>query len=381
MTTGPATVDATTGDTITAPAVRRCAYSQCGQPLPNREGRGPKLRYCRDRRWEPENKTCREMAAAERGARRAAGDPAPLAALAALAEHIEEAGAPLAELYAQIQDALDDAATAALRAAQQAHQDAAEQAERAEQALTLANRAADGQRQAEAARDQALARTQEAERRATEARRTADEQVAAAAQQVTAATERLAAAERERGQAQATGAAAVNRATEEIRRREDAERGTAAALAECRDLRILLDTARSEVVELRQLLTQATRRAEQAETGHAHLVEQADRLRDQVGLATSQRDDADRLAREAEAEADRLARELVSARAASSAATAAEQAATARAQRAETQVDQLLAVLPRRLEAGGQNGPQEATRAEPGLRPAPEGIVDPLTAG
>src|SRR5262249_9176081 len=113
---------------------RHCQYGQCRDALPNREGRGPKLRYCRDRRWDPDNKTCRQMAAAERAARRAAGGDAPLDTLAALADRIDEAGAPLAELYAQLQDALDETATAALAAAQEAHQHAAAEGRRAEQA-------------------------------------------------------------------------------------------------------------------------------------------------------------------------------------------------------------------------------------------------------
>src|SRR5689334_7003380 len=100
-----ATADVTATD---AGGGRRCQYHQCRLVLPNKEGRGPKLRYCRDRRWDPDGKSCREMAAVDRATRRAAGSAAPLDTLAVLAERIEEAGAPLAELYGQIQDTLDE---------------------------------------------------------------------------------------------------------------------------------------------------------------------------------------------------------------------------------------------------------------------------------
>ena len=55
----------------------RCGCSQCELVLPHRGGRGGKLRYCPDRRWEPGQKTCRQMAAVERAALRALGRPAP----------------------------------------------------------------------------------------------------------------------------------------------------------------------------------------------------------------------------------------------------------------------------------------------------------------
>src|SRR5262245_20729215 len=108
MTDAPTTVEAAIGQG------RRCEYSQCGLLLPNRETRGPKYRYCPSRRWDPDNKTCREMAAAERNARRAVGQFDPLQTFRALTEQLNDVVSPLAELLAQVQDAVDDVSTGAL---------------------------------------------------------------------------------------------------------------------------------------------------------------------------------------------------------------------------------------------------------------------------
>ncbi len=330
---------------------RRCQYSQCRDVLPNREGRGPKLRYCRDRRWDPDDRTCREMAATERATRRAAGGDAPLDTLAALADRVEQAGAPLVELYAQIQDTLDEAASTALAAAQQAHQHAAAEGQRAEQSASAANRAAEAQRQAEAARDRAMAQAQEAERRAGAARREADERVAAA-------TERLATAERERGQAQATAAAAIAAAAEETRRREEADSAAAGAHAEAQALREQLDSARAGQAELRTQLVEVAGRAKHAEADNTRLHERVDAPTTRAAAAERHRRTTEHQRDVARAEAARVAKELDAARADTK--TYTEKLATA-----DARIDQLLAVL-----AAGPQQPAAPVAEEP-LLPGP----------
>src|SRR5438309_1801816 len=115
MTVGLPALDAAAG-------ARRCGYSQCGLPLPTREGRGPKWRYCRDpeRTWGPDHKTCREMAAAERAGRQAVGVDAALATAAGETrrrEDAEQAAATAAAEARVLRDDLDAvrSAEAALR--------------------------------------------------------------------------------------------------------------------------------------------------------------------------------------------------------------------------------------------------------------------------
>src|SRR5215468_5059316 len=72
-------------DGLASGSARVCGYSQCGAAL-EYDGRGRPPEYCADRRWPPDNKTCKQMAAAERAGERAAGLDAPLADFRATAE-------------------------------------------------------------------------------------------------------------------------------------------------------------------------------------------------------------------------------------------------------------------------------------------------------
>src|SRR5437763_11908494 len=74
---------------------RVCGYSQCGNTL-DYDGRGRPPEYCPDRRW-PGDKTCKQMAAADRAGERAAGLDAPLDTFRASTDRLVAAAGPLAE--------------------------------------------------------------------------------------------------------------------------------------------------------------------------------------------------------------------------------------------------------------------------------------------
>src|SRR5690606_40843485 len=68
--------------------VQTCALPiwRCGRPLAY-DGRGRPPEYCPDRRWA-DGKTCKQMAAAERAAERAAGLEMPLETFRAAGERL-----------------------------------------------------------------------------------------------------------------------------------------------------------------------------------------------------------------------------------------------------------------------------------------------------
>lgn len=337
---------------------RRCGYRECNQPLPSREGRGPKYRYCPDRTW-PGGKGCKEMAALERASHRAAGLDVCMDTFRTVADQLADAAEPLAETLAAVLDALDEVAAGALSRVGEADIAAAAAAERAEAAHTSANQAVAARQQADAARDRARAEAADADRRARAVRVEADEQIATA-------TERLAVAERERGQAQATAVAAVAAAGTDGRRREEAERQLAEARMEVRALHEQLEAARGGQAQARVEVGDATRRADLADADNTRLGEQyaaligqarradaaltaarAQAVEDQATIAKlrEQGEQLHRLVAEASAEAARDRARAEAAGQASEEAQRLAQSTEARAERAERRLDALVSGL------------------------------------
>jgi len=238
-------------DQMTSGAGRVCGYSQCGAAL-DYDGRGRPPEYCADRRWPPDNKTCKQMAATERAGERAAGLDAPLADFRATADRFAPVAAELAAQLGEVVDAVHGVADGALVRVRDAEQVATAAVDRAQAADEVAARAVRAQRAAETEAAQAKDTAREAEARARTARRDADEQVQRA-------TQRAAEAERARGRAEATAAAATAALAEATDRRDDAERRAAAAdqratslTAEVAVLRRDLDAAAADATHLRR---------------------------------------------------------------------------------------------------------------------------------
>lgn len=330
---------------------RHCGYNQCGRELPY-DGRGRPPEYCQDRRW-PGGRTCRQMAAAERAAERAAGLEVPLDAFRAAGDRLAAVASPLARQLAELVDAVkgvQDGALTRMHDAEQHAQQAAAQAQAAQEATVAAKRA---QQLAELERDRARAAAADADQRAATARAEADEQTRRAWRQV-------ADADHARGQAEATAAAAAQAHAEETARREAAEQRTTVAEAELRTLRAVLDAERDTSAGLRDQLADSSRQATAAEAAAAGLrteLAQAYRERDTAtgraaaleaelrtltgNLEASQAElDASR------AETVRLASERDQLRQQLAAARDSTAAAQRRAELAETRLDQLIASLP-----------------------------------
>jgi hypothetical protein len=177
-----------------------CGYHQCRAEL-EYDGRGRPPEYCPDRRWPPDNKTCKQMAAAGRAGERATGLDAALDDYRASTDRLIAAAGPLVR---QLTDALTavaavrDGALARVSTAEQAALDAAQRVRDAEEVTSRSQRA---QRAADADRDRARATAHDADLRAATARDDADRRVQEALRLV-------AAHEHGRGQAEATAAAA-----------------------------------------------------------------------------------------------------------------------------------------------------------------------------
>jgi chromosome segregation ATPase len=325
-------------------SVRHCGYVHCTRELPY-EGRGRPLEYCQDRRW-PGDRTCRQMAAAERMAERAAGLDAPLDAFRAASDRLAMVASPLARQLAELVDAVkgvQDGALTRMRDSEQSSQLAAAQARAAQDATGQARRA---QQAAEADRDRARAAAAEADQRAVAARTEADEQIRRA-------WRRVADADHARGQAETAAAAASQAQAEETARREAAEQRATLTEAELRTLRALLDTERATTAQLRDQLADTTRRAgaaEAATTGLRTELAQVRGERDAAGdriaalkaelrAAAADRDVSRTAAAQLTGERDQLRHALDGARDTTI-------AAQRRAERAEARLDQLIASLP-----------------------------------
>ena len=143
-----------------ASRTRYCGYHACGQPLAY-DGRGRPPEYCPDRRW-PGGRTCRQMAAAERAAERAAGLATPLDTFRALSDRLADTAAPLVRQLTELLDAVTQVRDDALARMQEARQAEAAAEQRAREACEAAERAEQARRAAEADRDAALAQAETA---------------------------------------------------------------------------------------------------------------------------------------------------------------------------------------------------------------------------
>ncbi|MCP2251462.1 hypothetical protein LY13_000190 [Prauserella aidingensis] len=270
---------------VTDPQAARCGFRHCRQPLPPPGPRGGRpYEFCPDRRW-PDNKTCKQLAAAEHALRTALGDTDPPTALRDATDTFAEASRQALEPLQTLGSALEDVTA------------------RMQEELTAAATRAD---EADAAAEQARQAQAEAEERAAEAQRLRDEAIAEAdraradadeaqdtAQQATSAAEAAALAQ---ARAEATAEATAERA----RTAEDQNKVTRARVDELTE-------------RLDQLRGQLAQRTGERDTAQAALEEHRTRSRDleqslteRLTAATTQLDDA----REAQAEASRREQEL-----------------------------------------------------------------------
>jgi len=343
---------------------RDCGYPPCGRPLPAYSGRGRPQEFCKNRHDWPGGRSCQQMDADRRAAELAAGLDVPLDAFRAASGPLVDTAEALADRLLEVLTAVRAVDGGALTRIADAEQAMREAVGRAQTAETERDQAVRDRHTADTARARAQEAAGAADRRATTARRDAD-------QQVRAALDRVADAERDRGQAQATAAAAQASAAEETRRREHADQRAAEAQAETRATREHLDTAvqqlagvRAAEADLRTQLADATARAELAQAERTRLHEQVATLTAQADTAERDREelrqrvtdglDAAQQLRDIHRaeigavadEATRLRQELAAAQHVEATATAAAQTATDRLTVAETRIDQLLAALP-----------------------------------
>src|SRR5690349_2987798 len=89
---------------IDGPDVRRCAYTRCAEPLPY-SGQGRPPEYCPDRRWDG-NRTCKQLAAAERAGERAVALDVPLEAFRQAGERFVPAAEALARQLGEVVTAI-----------------------------------------------------------------------------------------------------------------------------------------------------------------------------------------------------------------------------------------------------------------------------------
>jgi hypothetical protein len=274
--------------TIDVEALRRCGYSRCARPLAyGGQGRPPE--YCADRRWEPDQRTCKQLAAAERAGERAAGLDAPLDAFRAAGDRLIPAAQELARHLGEVVAAIVEVRDAAVSRAAEADHAALAAVERAQVAEAATARAVLAQRTAETQRDRAVQAAAAAEERGRAARAEADSRVAEAYQQV-------AAADHARGRAEATAhadraaqAAAAERVAELSTNLATAERIRLDLTAALADAQRAVDTERvrrlNETGDLAVRLAAALARADAAEAdGDRYRAENAG-LRTEIAAA------------------------------------------------------------------------------------------------
>jgi chromosome segregation ATPase len=308
---------------------RACGYSQCDHEV-EYDGAGRPPEYCTDRRW-PGGKTCKQMAAAERDAVRAAGLDAQLDAFDSTAQRLILWAGPLNAHLADLQGALDNIHTGALTRVGDAERKMAEALVRAEQAERESHRMQQALRDVERQAAVVMEKGAETERRAAQVKQEAEARVAET-------LDRLAVVEREHGQAQARAQAAETAARVEAKRRERADQRTVVLEQELARARHTVDQTRAAADVLRARLESADEtmrvvhdRVQQVEQllavetarGHTHEQRLAEALVE-LGEATADRDELRRQVAEA---------------------TAAGRAATDRADRAEARHDDLVAKL------------------------------------
>lgn len=342
---------------------RTCGYSDCRQPLDyNGVGRPPE--YCADRRWpahDPHGRSCKQMAAEDRAAHRAAGLEAALSNYRASTELFMPAAEALVSRLAGLVEATAGVQHGAL--ARIADTEAAMVA-----AIQRAERAADDPAQARrdttaaaAARDQALEDRNRAQESARETRVAADEQVRGALAD-------LAEAQRLRGHAEADAAGA----------RAAAASAQQTLIAATRDVQTAVDAAgalRAELASAANTIVELKRRAEHAEASVTHLRERlaADEENHVAHMRTANAriaalvDERDRLhaandGLRCTSEAART--DMAAAQAAAQLATMEAAAAAGRADRAEAREsiaerrrDELIAMLASNARTATPNGP------------------------
>ncbi|MBM0280007.1 hypothetical protein [Micromonospora tarensis] len=172
------------------PRGRACGNRKCGKPLVY-SGFGRPKEFCSpdDTRWQPGNRTCKELAAEQRAAELATGLDAPLTAWRAVAGDLVPAMTALSALLEPVLPAVRDVETGALARIAEAETAMADAVQRAQGA--------------EAERDQALntAHTAERDRAQAHTERRAAEQATQVARADAIRHESTAAAATDRAQA------------------------------------------------------------------------------------------------------------------------------------------------------------------------------------
>jgi chromosome segregation ATPase len=234
---------------------RRCAYGRCGEPL-DYDGKGRPPEYCPDRRW-PDGKSCKQLAAVERDATRAAGLEVPLETFRALADRLAPAAQVLAEQLQGVLAAMEQIDEGALARMVEAERLVESAQRETESARAEAVSAAQRQRAAEQARERSQAQERSAIAAARQTHAEADEQVRKA-------WEVASQADQAKGRAEAHAVDAEDARNAEAYRREQAEQQTQAAALEVvaareelAQLRHREETARREVSHLTVLIDRA----------------------------------------------------------------------------------------------------------------------------
>lgn len=330
---------------IDSSETRRCAYTRCAEPL-EYSGQGRPPEYCPDRRWDG-NRTCKQLAAAERAGEKAVALDVPLDAFRQAGDRFVPAAQALARQLTDVVTAVGAVRDSAVARIGESETAARTADDRARAAQAEADEARARQLAAEADRDEAWKAATAADRAAAAAKSDRDEAVAQAWQRVTAA-------DHARGAAEALAAEAA-------RRQEQAEQ-TLAAQATRHDAQVggLRDEL-AQVSQHRDVLSTALATTEsRATAAEAALAAERNRAESLASeLADVRRELADVRNRR-----DALATNLAAAEAArDAAAVALERAATGerdavtRLARAEARLDRLVhraATVTRRPVRGGR---------------------------
>src|SRR5689334_20432443 len=133
--------------------VRRCAYARCAEPIVY-SGQGRPPEYCPDRRWEG-NRTCKQLAAAERAGERAVALDVPLDAFRQAGGRFVPAAEALARQLTEVVSTIGAVRDGAVARIGESDQAARLADDRARVALADTDEARARQAEAEADRDRA----------------------------------------------------------------------------------------------------------------------------------------------------------------------------------------------------------------------------------
>lgn len=324
---------------VAAPAGRdeppACRYTVCGRSL-TYAGRGRPPEYCPDRRWQPGNKTCKQMAAEQRDAELAAGLDVPLQAYRATSERVLPAVESLAALLSGLAEATRAVQSGALVRVQEAEQVAVDVVQRAQTAEAERDRATRAERTALAEAEAAKEATRTAERRARDAEKSAADVRHQAWRDV-------AAAEHAQGQAESAANERALAVLEEKERRQEAQAQAADLAGQLKTVRTELASAQAETRAADKARAAADARADRAEADNRVLTGRIDQAeRDLVAaradvdrltasLATNDRSRVEAVELLRETAVDRNAQQDRAARAESTAATVTAERDTERA--------------------------------------------------